>query len=456
MEELKENKMGTTPVFRLIMNMSLPAMFSMIVQALYNIVDSIFVSQYSMDGLTAVSLAYPLQMLLISVAVGTGVGINSLVSRKLGEKNQNEANSTATHGLLLGIFNWVIFLILGLTIVKPFITSFTDNPEIAQMGIDYLSVVMIYSFGSFIEVIIEKTLQATGDMIFPMLFMLTGTITNIILDPVFIFTLDMGVKGAAIATVIGQILSMVFALIVLFVKKHAIHITFKKFKFSFATVKNIYAVGIPSIIMQSITSVMLVLVNGILTRFSNSEIAISVLNIYYKLQSFIFMPCFGLNQGLLPIMGYNYGARNKKRLTTALKYGCYIAGIIMAVGTIVFLAIPDILMMMFNASGEMLEVGCVALRIICLCFIPAAIGIVFTGFFQATGHGLRSMLISLLRQLIILVPAAHFLSFISLDAVWVAFPIAEAFSLITAIILFITLYKKEIQHLEGNNIVKNQ
>lgn len=454
MENLRENKMGSTPIFKLIMSMSLPAMFSMIVQALYNIVDSIFVSQYSMDGLTAVSLAYPLQMLIISVGVGTGVGINSLVSRKLGEKKQNDVNSAATHGIILAVANWIIFLILGLTIVKPFINSFTDNSEVAQMGIDYLSIVMIYSFGMFIEVVIEKTLQATGNMIFPMLFMLSGAIINIILDPVFIFTLDMGVKGAAIATVIGQIASMVFALFVLFFKKHAVHITFKNFKLSLTTIKNIYAVGIPAIIMQSITSIMLVLVNGILTKFPNSSVAISVLNIYFKLQSFIFMPCFGLNQGILPIMGYNYGARNKKRLTTTLKYGCCIAAVIMAIGTVIFLTIPDVLLGMFNADAEMLEIGRVALRIICLCFMPAAVGIIFTSFFQATGHGLRSMFISLLRQLIVLVPAANFLSNISLNAVWFAFPMAEGVALILAITLFLNLYKKRIQYLEQPEKVK--
>lgn len=448
MDNVKENKMGYAPIFKLIMSMSLPAMFSMIVQALYNVVDSIFVAQYSKDGLTAVSLAYPLQMLLIAFGVGTGVGINSLISRKLGEERQNDANSAATHGLLMGLFNWILFAVLGFTVVKPFINAFTDKPEIAQMGIDYLSVIMIYSFGMFIEIVIEKSLQATGDMIFPMLFMLTGAITNIILDPVFIFTLNMGVKGAAIATVIGQILSMIFALLVIFLKKHAIKISFKNFKFSFNTIKNIYAVGFPAIIMQSIVSVMLVFVNGIFTKFENSDVAISVLNIYFKLQSFIFMPCFGLNQGILPIMGFNYGARNKKRLLTALKYGCCIAFIIMAIGAIIFLTIPDLLLKMFDADKEMLKIGIPALKIICLCFFPASIGIMFTAFFQATGNGLRSMFISLLRQLIILVPSAYLLSNISLNAVWFAFPIAELAALIFAIFLFITLYNKRIKHLD--------
>lgn len=455
MENVKENKMGHAPLLGLIASMSIPAMFSMIIQALYNIVDSVFVSMHSKDSLTAVSLAYPLQMLIIAVSVGTGVGVNSLVSRKLGEKSFDEANKAASHGLFLGFFNWVVFFILGLTIVKPFINAFTDDPNVAQMGVDYLSVILIFSFGCFIEVVIEKILQATGNMIFPMLFMLTGAITNIILDPIFIFDsfwgikgFGLGVKGAAIATVIGQILSMIFALIVLFVKKHDVHISIKNFRISPNIIKNIYAVGIPAIIMQSITSVMLVLVNSILTKFQNSDVAISVLNIYFKLQSFIFMPCFGLTQGLLPIMGYNFGARNKQRLTTALKYGCCIAGVIMAIGTVIFITIPDILMGMFNADEEMLEIGCVALRVICLCFMPAAIGIVFSSFYQATGHGVRSMLVSLLRQLVILVPSAFFLSYISLNAVWYAFPIAEAFALVFAVTLFIQLYKKEIRYLD--------
>ena len=446
-ENKSENKMGCAPLFRLIISMSLPAMFSMIIQALYNIVDSIFVSQYSKDGLTAVSLAFPIQMFLIAVAVGTGVGINSLVSRRLGEKKYYEANSAATHGLVIGVLNWIVFLILGLTIVKPFINAFTDNSHIAEMGIDYLSIIMMYSFGCFIEVIIEKTLQATGNMIFPMIFMITGAVTNIILDPIFIFTLDMGVKGAAIATVIGQIASMILALLILFLKKHEVHISFKNVKFSLATVKNIYAVGIPSIIMQSITSVMLMLVNIILKKFSNSDVAISVLNVYFKLQSFVFMPCFGLNQGLLPIMGFNYGAKNKERLITTIKYGISIALCIMTLGTVTFLSVPELLLGMFNADAQMMDIGRVALRTICVCFIPAAVGIIFISFFQATGHGLRSMLISLLRQLIVLVPSAFFLSFISLDAVWFAFPIAEAMALLFAILLFSDLYNKEIKHL---------
>lgn len=446
METLRENKMGTAPVFKLIMSMALPSMFSMIVQALYNIVDSIFVAQISENALTAVSLALPLQLLIVSVGVGMGVGLNSLVSRRLGEGKQEEANSAATHGIILAFCHWIIFLILGLVISGPFLSLYTDNTEIFNMGKDYLGIVMIFSFGCFIEIAIEKTLQATGNMIFPMLFMLSGAITNIILDPIFIFSLGFGVSGAAIATVIGQIVSMVFALIVLFVRKHAVHVTFKNFKINLKTIKNIYAVGLPSMIMQSIGSVMIVGMNGILVVFSNT--AVSIFGIYFKLQSFIFMPVFGLTHGVMPVLGYNYGARNKDRMLKAQKFGCLIAMVIMAIGTVIFWVAPRLLLNMFNAGPEMQEQGQLALRILSICFVPAAIGIMFSTFFQATGRGMRSLFISILRQLVVLLPAAYLLSLTgNLDFVWFSFPIAESVSLITAIVLFIHLLKTDINKL---------
>ncbi|HHZ05200.1 MAG TPA: MATE family efflux transporter [Clostridiales bacterium] len=447
---LQANKMGSEPVLKLIISMSLPAMFSMIIQALYNIVDSIFVAQVSENALTAVSLAYPLQMLLISFAVGTGVGVNSLVSRRLGEGHQKDANSAAAHGIILGAINWVVFLILGFTITGPFFSAYTDNPEIYQMGTQYLSCVMIFSFGMFIELVIEKTLQATGNMIFPMFFMLTGAVTNIILDPIFIFGFGpvpaMGVLGAAIATVIGQIFSMIFSIAVLVLKNHAVNVSFKKFKFSGKTIKNIYSVGVPAIVMQSIGSVMLLGMNAILIGFSTT--AVSVLGVYFKLQSFVFMPVFGLTHGVMPIMGYNYGARNKKRLMEALKYGSIIAFIIMVLGTIAFWLFPEQLMGMFNANDDMVQMGKTALRAISLCFIPATVGIMFITFFQAVGKGARSLIISVLRQLGILLPVAYMLSFCGLEWVWYAFPIAEVAALITAIILFVHLMKTDIKNLE--------
>ncbi len=441
-------------MLKLILSMSLPAMFSMIVQALYNIVDSMFVAMVSEKALSAVSLAFPMQMLLISVAVGTGVGINSLVSRKLGEGDIKQANKAAAHGLFLGACSWVVFAILGFLISRPFFSIYTDDPELIQMGVDYLSCVFIFSFGALIEVNLEKTLQATGNMIQPMIFMLIGAITNIALDPCLIFGWwifpRLGVLGAAVATVTGQILSMTYALIIVFFKKHQIKIRLKGFRPSLSTIKNIYAVGIPSIIMQSIGSVMLLFMNQILVSFSTA--AVSVLGVYYKLQSFVFMPVFGLNQGVMPIMGYNYGARNKKRLLLALKYGCIIALCIMIVGTVIFWVFPYQLLSIFSPNEEMLKIGVPALRTISLCFIPATVSVVFTALFQAVGKGFRSLFISALRQLVIILPVAFAFSFISLDAVWYSFPIAEGGALITALLLYKNLLDNDFKKLDDKTI----
>ncbi len=451
MNKASPDKMGTAPMFKLIMSMALPAMFSMVIQALYNIVDSIFVSQINEHALTAVSLAFPIQMLIISVAVGTGVGINSLVSRKLGEGDIKQANSVATHGFFLGILSWLVFAVAGLLITKPFFAFYTDNPEIYNMGVSYLSCVMIFSFGCFVEINLEKTLQATGNMIQPMIFMLIGALTNIILDPLFIFGIGffpkLGVLGAAIATVIGQILSMIYAIFIVFCKKHAIKIRFKGFKLSLSMVKRIYAVGVPSIVMQSIGSVLLLFMNQILVGFSTA--AVSVLGVYYKLQSFVFMPVFGLNQGTMPIMGYNYGARNKKRLLLALKYACLIALVIMSFGTAVFCLFPELLLSMFSPTQEMIEIGVPALRTISLCFIPATIGVVFTTLFQAVGKGVRSLLLSVLRQLVVILPVAYGFSFIGLWAVWYAFPIAEGVALLTALLMYKNLLHGDFKKLDN-------
>ncbi len=449
MGEIRENKMGNTPMLKLIVSMSLPAMFSMLVQSLYNIVDSAFVAQLGEGALTAVSLAFPIQMLIISVAVGTGIGINSLVSRRLGEKNQAEANSAATHGILLGLFSGIIVAILGLLFTRFFFECFTNDKTMIDMGYSYIIIITTLSFGSFVQINIEKTLQATGNMIYPMIFQLVGAITNIILDPIMIFGLfgfpKLGVSGAAIATVIGQIFAMLLSLYIVFKKSHDVHITFKGFKLNFKTIKNIYAVGFPSMVMQSIGSILIVGLNSILITFSDA--AVSVLGIYYKLQSFIFMPVFGLTQGVMPIMGYNYGAKNKHRLLSALKIGSVIAILIMLIGTILFMSIPDKLLMIFNASEQMLEIGVKALRTISLCFVPAAIGIMFSTLFQAIGQGHKSLYISILRQLVIILPAAYLLSKIGLYYVWYSFPIAEVFSLMVSVIFLSMIYKKTIKNL---------
>ena len=452
MEQVVENKMGTAPMFKLIVSMSLPAMFSMLVQALYNIVDSYFVSQVSENALTAVSLAFPIQMLMVSVAVGTSIGVNSFISRKLGEKDQASADSAATHSIVIAVASWLVFALVGAFASRPFMQCFTDIPDILEMGSQYLSICMIFSFGVFVEINIEKTLQATGNMIYPMVFQLIGAISNIILDPIMIFGWlgfpKMGVAGAAVATVAGQILSMLFADYVIVFKDHDVVISFRKFRLNWKIIGSIYAVGFPSIIMQSIGSVMNVAMNAILISFADGVTAVAVFGVYFKLQSFVFMPVFGLTHGLMPIMGYNYGARNRRRLLSAMKIGCIIALCIMAVGTLLFWIGPQLLLGIFNASDKMLEIGIPALRIISLCFLAAAIGIIFSTMFQATGKGVYSLVISILRQLVILVPAAYLLAQAGLFYVWFAFPIAEVFSCIASVFLLLRLYRTKIKLLD--------
>ncbi len=447
--ENTENKMGTMPVFKLIVSMSLPAMLSMMVQALYNVVDSFFVAKISENALTAVSLAFPIQTLLIAVGVGTAVGINSLVSRRLGEKRQDEADSAATHGILLGIFNWILFAVIGIFFSGLFFQSFTQNQEIVAMGTQYMSIVCIVSFGVFIEINIEKTLQATGNMIYPMVSQLIGAVTNIILDPIFIFGLfgvpKMGVAGAAIATVIGQVFAMLFLIFIIVKKDHDIKIDFNNFKIDWGIVKNIYSVGFPSIIMQSIGSAMVVGMNAILIGFT--ETAVALFGVYFKLQSFVFMPVFGLTQGIMPIIGYNYGARKRTRLLSAIKIGLVIAIGIMAFGTVMFWTIPGRLLSIFNASQTMLKIGVPALQIISICFVPAALGIMFSTVFQSVGNGFSSLIVSVLRQLVVLLPAAFLLSKIGLTPVWYAFPIAEIASLTASIVIFWRLYQRTLKTL---------
>lgn len=449
MEQLQENKMGTAPLFRLICSMSLPAMFSMLIQSLYNVVDSYFVAKISEEALTAVSLAQPVQMLMISVACGTGVGINSLISRRLGEGRFGEADHAATHGLILGLFNWLVFALLGMFGTQAFFSATTSNSQIHEMGATYTYIVTICSIGIFVELNVERILQATGNMIYPMVFQLIGAVTNIILDPVLIFGLGgmpkMGIAGAAAATVIGQILAMVVSLLVLFTKDHRVHITLLGFRLRWKTVKDIYVVGLPSMVMQAIGSVLTLIMNLILGNFSDT--AIAVYGVYSKLQSFVFMPVFGLNNGLMPIIGYNYGAGNKKRLMSTMKIGAAIAFVIMLVGTVIFWLFPNELLSIFSASGNMLEIGVPALRLISLCFPAAALGIIASTVFQAVGLGGRSLTVSVLRQLVILVPAAYLLSKAGLFYVWFAFPIAEVVSLLASILLLLGVYRSRIANL---------
>ncbi len=451
-EVIKENKMGTMPVTKLIFTMSLPAILSMTILAMYNVVDSIFIGNYSQKGLTAMSLVYPLQLVLISVSVGTAVGVNSLVSRKLGEKQFEQANSAATHGLITCFFSYALFLILGIFAVRPFMSLFSTDAETVQYGVDYLAIVLCLSLFSIIQVMIEKTLQATGNMIYPMLFQMVGAVVNIIFDPLLIFGVgffpEMGVAGAAIATVFGQFCGMVFAVIVLFTKTHEVKISFKGFKLKGSVLKQIYAVGFPSIIMQSISAIMTLGLNAIFTA-NNSAASVTVLGVYFKLQSFVFMPCFGLNQGVLPVLGYNYGARNKKRVYSTLKVGITVAVLIMAAGVLLMWLIPDKLISLFGGDQSLMNAGVPAFRIISLCFIPAAVSIILITLFQATGKGFRGLFISFARQLVVLLPVAYLLSaVIGVDAVWYAFPIAEAVALVIALLFFVNLVRNDFKKLQ--------
>lgn len=449
MEQRAENKMGVRPVGRLLVSMSLPIMLSMLIQALYNIVDSIFVAQVSEKALTAVSLAFPVQNLLIAVAIGTSVGVNSLLSRRLGEKRYDAANSAAANGLILAVISWAVFAVLGLTCTRVFFKMFTTDPELIEMGTWYTRICLVFSLGIFIDVTCERIMQATGDTIRPMIVQMSGAITNIILDPIFIFGWfglpAMGVIGAAIATVIGQFVSM--ALAIIFVRKNTeVKVKLRACRLEKQTVKDIYAVGVPAIIMQSIGTVMTVGLNKIIIAFSTT--ATAVFGIYFKLQSFVFMPIFGLNSGMIPILGYNYGAKKPERMVKTLKVGMVISVSIMVLGTIIFQLFPEKLLMMFNASEEMLLIGKVALPAISLCFLSAGISIVLGATFQATGDGYLSMITSITRQIVFVLPSAWVLGrVVGLHGVWFSFVIAEVFSLIMTIFFFRWEYRKKIKPL---------
>ena len=432
-----ENKMGTMPIGKLLFNMSLPMMISMLVQALYNIVDSIFVAKLSENALTAVSLAFPLQTLLIAVGTGTGVGMNALLSKSLGEKNFKKANATASNAAILYFFSYLVFFILGFTIVRPFYASQIGNAdqEIMELGIEYLSTVMIFSFGLLAQVFFERLLTSTGRTIFSMTSQLTGAITNIILDPILIFGLlgapKMGVTGAAVATVIGQCVAALVAGFCNHRYNHDVKLKFHGFRLDFHIIGTIYAVGIPTIIMQSIGSVMTYCMNRILIEFSST--ATAVFGVYFKLQSFFFMPVFGLNNGITPIIAYNYGAGQRKRMLKTIKLSMLVAFCLTFIGFLCFEGIPQILLGMFNASNELLTIGVPALRIIGIHYLIAWFCIVSGTVFQALGKAFFSMIVSIMRQLFVLIPAAYILAKLGgLHVVWWSFPIAEVISLMVS------------------------
>lgn len=446
-----ENKMGTMPVNRLLITMSLPMIISMLIQAMYNIVDSIFVAQIGEEALTAVSMAFPIQNLMIAVCTGTCVGINALLSRSLGEQNPEQARLAAVNGIFLGLLGSIAFALFGIFGVEAFYRSQTDDPLIISYGVEYLRICMVLSFGCILEITFERIIQSTGRTIYNMYSQGAGAITNIILDPIMIFGLfgfpALGIAGAALATVIGQILAMFLSLYFNLSKNKDVSISMRGFKPNGQTIKMIYIVGFPSIVMLSISSVMTYCINRILIAFSAT--AVTVFGVYYKLQSFVFMPVFGLNNGMIPIIAYNYGARNKKRVTRTARLSIMIAVGIMLVGLSIFQLFAAKLLLFFNASEHMLEVGVPALRIISLSFIFAGYSIIVGSIFQALGNGVYSLVISVARQLLCILPLAYLLArFAGLHALWYAFPAAELIALTLSTILFRRIYVKKIKPLE--------
>ena len=450
-----ENKMGVMPINRLLLTMSIPMMVSMLVQALYNVVDSYFVAQISEDALNAVSLAFPVQNLMIAVAVGTGVGINALLSKSLGEGRQRRANAAAMNGLFLAVISCLVFMILGLTGSRLFFQVQTNDQAIVHYGTDYMSIVCGLSAGLFVQIAFDRVLQATGRTFYTMITQAVGAVVNIIMDPILIFGLfgfpRMEVGGAALATVLGQILAACLSAFFNLTRNHDINFQFRGFRPDRRIIARIYSVGIPSIIMQSIGSVMVFGMNKILISFTTT--ATAVLGVYFKLQSFFFMPVFGLNNGMVPIVAYNYGARRSDRILKTVKLSITYAVCIMLVGLLIFQMLPHVMLDLFRAegdTGDMLTIGVPALRIISLSFLFAGYAIVCSSVFQALGHGVLSLTVSVVRQLVVLLPVAFLLSLRgNLGLVWWAFPIAELFSLTLCTIFLRRVYLHEIKPLSA-------
>ena len=456
--EVKQNKMGTMPVGKLLFTMSLPMVISMLVQALYNVVDSIFVARITTaigpngvnNALTAVGLAYPIQFLMIAFAVGTAVGMNSLMSRRLGEKKHDEANSAASNGLFLEFVTAMVFLILGFTLVKPFLRIFTDDEQVLALGTSYLRICMVACHGIFIHMGFDRILQSMGKTGLSMVAQLAGAITNIVLDPLLIFGYlgfpEMGIAGAALATVIGQWVSMVISALLVVCGKHEIKVSFRGFKPNKTSIAEIYRVGAPSIVMQGIGSVMNTGMNFVLSRFLSDGMGVAIINIYYKMQSMIFMPLIGVNNASMSILAFNFGAKNYKRLMSAWKRTLITSVVIMLVGLACFQIFPAQIVSIFDTDGAITGAGVSAFRTISMHFPIAAVCIVCGTLFQATGRGFYSMIVSLMRQLVVLLPAAAILALTTheLSAVWWSFIIAEFMSLVVSLTCFRKLYKKEL------------
>ena len=443
MQQERSRMLGEMPMGRLVPKVSVPIMISMLVQALYNVVDSIFVAKFDANALTAVSLAFPIQQLMIALSTGLGVGINSLISRKLGEKRPGEALQAAKTGLFLEGCGALLFVVVGLFFSPVLMRFFTPDAVLQELGTTYLTIVCAVNMGLFMSITLERMLQATGNTVCSMAVQLSGAVVNIILDPIMIFGYfglpAMGIAGAAWATVIGQLFSMCLGFWLNQKKNAELKLNRRGWKPDVPMMGGILTVGLPSTVMASIGSVLVVLMNLLLIQYGN--VAVSVLGVYFKLQSFVFMPVFGLSNGMVPIVGYNYGARNRQRVYDGVKVALTYAFVIMLVGMLLFMLAPETLMSFFETEGpsELTTHGVPALRIISISFPLAAIGITLSTVFQAVGKGGYSLLMSLCRQLVVLLPAAWILSSIGgLVAIWWSFPIAEVVSLV----ICLSLYRK--------------
>lgn len=453
----QENKMGVMPIDKLLLSMSLPIMISMLVQALYNIVDSIFVSQVNEYALRAVSLAFPIQSLMIAVAVGTAVGINAFLSRTLGEKEFEKANIIAANGIFIAGVSYLVFAMVGIFVSKPFFASQTDIPEVREYGVTYLTICCVVSLGIFMQTTFERLLQATGKTIYTMITQGIGAIINLILDPILIFGYlgapKMGVAGAAAATVIGQMAAAALAVIFNLKFNHEIHISFKGFRPNGHLIGQIYKVGVPSIVVQAIGSIMTYGMNLILYSFGAAQ---TVFGVYFKLQSFIFMPVFGLNNGMVPIIAYNYGAGKRERVIQTVKSSIKYAVAIMLAGLLIMEIFPAQLIGLFNATPELLEIGVPALRTICLSFLFAGYCVVVTSVFQALGNGIYSMVVSIARQLLVLLPVAKLLSLSgNVNLIWWSFPIAELVSVCLCTFFLFRINKKIICHIGEKEFIES-
>lgn len=433
------NAMGTRPVLPLLLSMSVPPMISMLIQSMYNVVDSIFVARLSQNALTAVSLAFPLQNLVLSVAVGLGVGLNACIARSLGAGDPQKANDAAAHGLVFTTIHALLFVLVGIFGTRPFLQMFTTDPEVLEMGCQYSYIVICLSFGSLYHIFIEKIFQATGNMVVPMILQGVGAIINIVLDPILIFGLfglpALGVPGAAIATVAGQMTACALA-VILFVKSSCpVRIRMKGFRLNGALTAQLYGVGIPSGLIMALPSLLVGMLNAILASFSQT--AVAVFGAYFKLQTFVYMPASGLVQGMRPIMSFNYGAGRRDRMHQILRCSLLVTGGIMLVGWLLFSLLPGPIMALFGADAEMSAMGASALRIISLGFLVSTIGYVLAGAFEALGKGVQSLTVSMIRQLIVIPPLAWVLSrTFDLAGVWMSFPIAEVLAAVVAVVLY--------------------